>query len=83
MSIQEYFNDKLQSHGLTEGEANEVLKIAMPKINETATVNWPSDSATMPQISMVAIWLHVKHHAHQWATQNCPEAWFIPLLSND
>jgi len=73
----------LMQNGMTETQANEVLVIAIPKMNdivEDYNIDFNDSSDTYPKAIYTVLFMTVKQTALEWIEKNIPMAWFKPMF---
>jgi len=73
----------LTQNGMAESQANEVMKLAIPKMNnivEDYNIDFNDSSDTYPEPIYTVLFMTVKQTALEWIETNVPMAWFKPMF---
>lgn len=82
-TVKERCTEMLTQRGMTDSKAEQVLEIAIPKINELVsgyTITWDSNSSDYPDQIYMAIWLSLQEEALDWINANEPNAWYKSMF---
>ncbi len=83
MTTKEQLLKMLTDRGMSEQQANKVMELAIPKINEASggyAVTFDSPAEQYPKVVFMAMFIVVKKTALEWIETNIPEAWFKPMF---
>ena len=83
MTTREQLRKMLVDKGMSENQAEKVLEIAIPKIEEASPnyqVTWDRPAKEYPDVVYKVMWLHVKEAAKEWLAEHAPNAWFRPMF---
>ncbi len=84
MTTREKLKKMLVDKGMFEDQAEEVMEMAIPKIEELTPgyrITWdrPADEYPAPLYSI--FWLTLKEVAIKWIDANVPKAWYRPMFA--
>lgn len=83
MTTKDRLKKMLVDNGMSESQAEEVLKVAIPKI-EAASRHlefiWDGPAEEYPDHIYNVIWTYLKITTKEWLAKNDPEAWYRPLF---
>lgn len=72
--------------GMFESQANEVMEIAIPRMNVVTDgykIDFNDCSSTYPEAIYNVLFISVKAVAREWIAENKPQAWFRPMFENN
>ena len=75
----------LVNNGMFQPQAEEVIKIAIPKLNELSggyKITWDRPADEYPQAMYNLMFIAVKPIALKWIEENCPYAWYKDMFLN-
>lgn len=79
MTVREKLEHILTEFGLFHQQAEKVMDIAVPKINEISDdyqIEWDSDWETYEDEMYNFLFSIVKPEVLKWIEEHCPKAWF-------
>jgi len=80
-TTKQWLINKLIEVGMFESHAEEVLKRAIPKIEESSeNITWDSPADGYPDVVLATFWVTVKTEALEWIDDNLPQAWYKAML---
>lgn len=79
MTIQQKLEQSLVDNGMWPQQANTVIE-AMKEEDRAMEGRWSEDENAYPPMMITVLFLTAKNKALLWAKENCPDAYFIPLL---
>ena len=83
MTVKEKLESMLVKNGMFENQTKEVIKLAMPKLNELVDdfeISFESNSNQYPDV-LYGIWYTlIKPIALKWIDENKPMAWFREMF---
>lgn len=83
MTTRGKLREMLTSRGMFDSQAEEVLKIAIPRIESTTPshrITWDRPANEYPKEVYNAMWLFLRTAAKEWIAENAPDAWFRPMF---
>ena len=83
MTFEEFVKSNLESCGMFPNQCNIVFEIVKnAKENQSMADRWTDDISFYPEIMQNSILLSAKTQALIWVDENCPQAWFRPVLAS-
>lgn len=73
----------LMEKGMSGTQANEVIDLAMPKMNnlvEDYSIDFSDSSDAYPDVLYRVLFVTIKPIALKWIEDNIPMAWFKPMF---
>ena len=83
MTTREKLESMLIERGMSIQQANEVMDLAKPKIDEIAenyTITYNTPASEYPDIIYKSLFMLIKPIALKWIEENKPLAWFKPMF---
>lgn len=83
MTTREKLESMLIERGMSVQQANEVMDLAKPKIDEVADnyeISYDRPASEYPDIIYNTLFLFIKPIALKWIEENKPLAWFKPMF---
>jgi len=83
MTTREKLKKMLTDNGMADGQADAVLKEAIPRIEASMAgykITWNEPADGYPETVFNALWLHLCETAREWIAENAPRAWFRPIF---
>ena len=83
MTVKEKLVSILVSNGMFENQAQEVIELAIPKLNELADdykITFESPSSHYPDMLYKIWYISIKPIALKWIDDNKPMAWFRDMF---
>ena len=82
MTFLEDIKKRLIDSGLSDSEADEVLKLAETDkvLISTFKGRWTDDTDGYPPMMTGIVWMCVKKVVLEWINVSCPQAWFKSLF---
>lgn len=83
MTTKEKMKKMLTDKGMSDSQADAVLKEAIPKIeslNPDYRITWDRSASEYPDMIYDAMWPLLRAAAREWIEKNLPEAWFRPMF---
>lgn len=82
MTTKEKIKALLVDRGMFDSQAEQVLAIAIPKMEEVmpGRITWERPSEEYPDQIYTLLWMQVKGIAKEWIAENKPEAWYRPMF---
>lgn len=97
MTVKQKLEDMLIQRGMSNQQAEEVLKLALPEINKSMeepyelpsgstvqpyAISWETRCDDYPDV-IYGIWFSIMNPiAVKWIKENKPQAWFLPVFEN-
>lgn len=84
MTIEEKMKELLENHGMWADGLEHTLK-AMKEdaLLEDMRNRWNDSVDDYPQPLISVVWLNVRSIALKWVDENCPQAFYRPLLAGE
>jgi division protein CdvB (Snf7/Vps24/ESCRT-III family) len=82
-TIKQKLSRMLMQNGMSGTQANEVIDLAIPKMNDVVedyNIDFNESSDTYPEVIYTVLFMTVKQTALKWIEENVPMAWFKPMF---
>jgi hypothetical protein len=83
MTVKEKLTNMLIERGMFLPQANEVMELAVPKLNdlvEDYSVSLNSNSTDYPQVIYNVLFMSIRPVALKWIDDNLPQAWYRDMF---
>lgn len=83
MTVREKLTNMLVKNGMYESQANEVMKLAEPKLNELVDdydIKFDLQENHYPSIIYKILFIEIKKVALLWIDDKFPNAWYRPMF---
>ncbi|MFH1677785.1 MAG: hypothetical protein ABH888_03170 [Patescibacteria group bacterium] len=84
MTTKEKLRKMLTDRGMSDNQADEVLKEAIPQIEGLTPgykITWDRPASEYPDVVYNVLWLSLCDAAKKWIDANAPEAWYRPMFA--
>lgn len=84
MTIEKYLRDRLEQHGMFPEQAEKVVsEYKTLPYSEAMEGRWGHEVEGYPASLLGILIVGTFDHAVKWTEENCPKAWFLPLLRGE
>jgi len=84
MTVEQKIRTLLAEHGLwPDKNVDAVMKIYKETHPEIEDKVWQEPLTAYPPQMIVAIWMGVRHTVVRWIDENCPEAFYRPMFTDE
>ena len=80
MTLKETLKDLGLKNGLTESQADSVLKQMAAEDDGLITDRWNDTADGYPPQLMAVLWMVFKRNAKQWLLKNCPQHFALTMF---
>ena len=83
MTVKEKLTNMLIERGMFLPQANEVMELAVPQLNdlvEDYSVSLNSNSTDYPQVIYNVLFMSIRPVALKWIDDNLPQAWYRDMF---